>query len=422
MKKVGRNDTCPCGSGKKYKHCCMGNKKFDNKAITTDNFGGKDPKHLSGINIEQEIQEVLRMGMLSDFVFENPKKDGKERCDVIILFDTTIVIFQIKSTSKPEKHSQKIIDEGIKQLNGAYRFIKRGGLTELENERQGKINLKIEQIKHVLGIVVPSAGDCEYYGSTLRTNRNGCFVHLIDDVNLKEIIKNLDTPPDFIEYLIKREKFLTDYPNVLASELDLLGIFISYGHSFRLPNGPKPPDKIYLTGFWIDESENIKKIIEERDENNKISYFYDYILDQVHLSEEPDYIKGATEMSKFNRLERRAIGQKIYDLWRSSININNDTSGGVNFRNTDTVFYILFSKLGPYKRQDKLIYLASKAKYKLKAKKVIGIATEIQLNNPLSKPYSFNFFVLESSWKYDKLLESHEDTLKIKENIDLSDF
>ena len=22
-KKIGRNDLCPCGSGKKYKHCCM---------------------------------------------------------------------------------------------------------------------------------------------------------------------------------------------------------------------------------------------------------------------------------------------------------------------------------------------------------------------------------------------------------------
>ena len=21
-KKIGRNDKCPCGSGKKYKHCC----------------------------------------------------------------------------------------------------------------------------------------------------------------------------------------------------------------------------------------------------------------------------------------------------------------------------------------------------------------------------------------------------------------
>ena len=23
-KKVGRNDPCPCGSGKKYKKCCLG--------------------------------------------------------------------------------------------------------------------------------------------------------------------------------------------------------------------------------------------------------------------------------------------------------------------------------------------------------------------------------------------------------------
>ncbi|MCK4891323.1 MAG: SEC-C domain-containing protein [Candidatus Pacebacteria bacterium] len=24
VKKIGRNDPCPCGSGKKYKKCCMG--------------------------------------------------------------------------------------------------------------------------------------------------------------------------------------------------------------------------------------------------------------------------------------------------------------------------------------------------------------------------------------------------------------
>jgi hypothetical protein len=27
MKKVGRNDPCPCGSGKKYKKCCMNSLK-----------------------------------------------------------------------------------------------------------------------------------------------------------------------------------------------------------------------------------------------------------------------------------------------------------------------------------------------------------------------------------------------------------
>ncbi|MCE2482866.1 MAG: SEC-C domain-containing protein [Alphaproteobacteria bacterium] len=23
-RKIGRNDPCPCGSGRKYKHCCLG--------------------------------------------------------------------------------------------------------------------------------------------------------------------------------------------------------------------------------------------------------------------------------------------------------------------------------------------------------------------------------------------------------------
>jgi hypothetical protein len=26
MAKIGRNEPCPCGSGKKYKHCCQGKK------------------------------------------------------------------------------------------------------------------------------------------------------------------------------------------------------------------------------------------------------------------------------------------------------------------------------------------------------------------------------------------------------------
>jgi len=34
MSKIGRNDPCPCGSGKKYKHCCIG--KYDN----VDPIGG----------------------------------------------------------------------------------------------------------------------------------------------------------------------------------------------------------------------------------------------------------------------------------------------------------------------------------------------------------------------------------------------
>ena len=48
MKKIGRNDPCPCRSGKKYKHCCQ--------------VSGEVPiakTHLSDVSVPQVIQGAL---------------------------------------------------------------------------------------------------------------------------------------------------------------------------------------------------------------------------------------------------------------------------------------------------------------------------------------------------------------------------
>lgn len=31
--KIGRNDLCPCGSGKKYKKCCLSSSKYENLVV-----------------------------------------------------------------------------------------------------------------------------------------------------------------------------------------------------------------------------------------------------------------------------------------------------------------------------------------------------------------------------------------------------
>lgn len=36
MPEIGRNDPCPCGSGKKYKHCCMEKEREEKMAKYTD--------------------------------------------------------------------------------------------------------------------------------------------------------------------------------------------------------------------------------------------------------------------------------------------------------------------------------------------------------------------------------------------------
>ncbi len=43
--RISRNDPCPCGSGKKFKHCCLRNSSPDDTGLTS---GGKQPKYPIG--------------------------------------------------------------------------------------------------------------------------------------------------------------------------------------------------------------------------------------------------------------------------------------------------------------------------------------------------------------------------------------
>ena len=42
-RKVSRNDPCPCGSGKKYKNCCL-QKNNDREIVSLSNISKKDVK------------------------------------------------------------------------------------------------------------------------------------------------------------------------------------------------------------------------------------------------------------------------------------------------------------------------------------------------------------------------------------------
>lgn len=36
MTKIGRNEPCPCGSGKKYKYCCRNKKQLNKPIVALD--------------------------------------------------------------------------------------------------------------------------------------------------------------------------------------------------------------------------------------------------------------------------------------------------------------------------------------------------------------------------------------------------
>ena len=65
QKPPGRNDPCPCGSGKEYKKCCLGKLEIDK------------PRGVNAISLVSEAAEAFENGALSrarqlvDKVFEH---------------------------------------------------------------------------------------------------------------------------------------------------------------------------------------------------------------------------------------------------------------------------------------------------------------------------------------------------------------
>lgn len=91
--KTGRNDPCPCGSGLKYKKCCLGGKKLQSKNLKEIyaqkyNIRLKEKAHVKGIKraghlvlkalslVEAEIRPGITTDSINSFVHEFTIKNG----------------------------------------------------------------------------------------------------------------------------------------------------------------------------------------------------------------------------------------------------------------------------------------------------------------------------------------------------------
>ena len=87
MKKTKRNDPCPCGSGKKYKKCCLLQQTSDQAFSWTDNDGihfaapgsPSSPEQLE--KMTEEYQKQIRNSPLWD---EMVQKYGKEKAQKLL--------------------------------------------------------------------------------------------------------------------------------------------------------------------------------------------------------------------------------------------------------------------------------------------------------------------------------------------------
>lgn len=94
-KKVGRNDPCPCGSGKKYKNCCM--KKEQEQTAAKYTPSGKRKFKAKVLKVEDKSLDVF--GRSATIQQAPGKSDTLEK----LKFRMTQSDFRKKETEKPIK-------------------------------------------------------------------------------------------------------------------------------------------------------------------------------------------------------------------------------------------------------------------------------------------------------------------------------
>lgn len=80
MQKAGRNDPCPCGSGKKFKKCCE-SKMIRGKFLATkiDTKAATPPSRLTGLFRARLEGEMPTMDSLKSRVTRTPKEEPPKK-------------------------------------------------------------------------------------------------------------------------------------------------------------------------------------------------------------------------------------------------------------------------------------------------------------------------------------------------------
>ena len=73
--KINRNDTCTCGSGKKYKHCC-----YDKKFSLTDEGKNKGLRYYASILLIIGFLYVTAYGIYEFYQEDRPEMEAY-KCD-----------------------------------------------------------------------------------------------------------------------------------------------------------------------------------------------------------------------------------------------------------------------------------------------------------------------------------------------------
>jgi hypothetical protein len=327
-------------------------------------------------NSERLLARLARKTFLSTWSFPNVfraerrKHDtiSKEVCDLLVVFENDVLIFSDKDCMFPvggtldvrwARWYRRAIEKSAAQLHGAARVILSSEPLFLDVDLKIPFPLRLPDPAYVrvhrILVANGASEQCrlELGGSgTLmlrpvlvggdhtkpaveggvpfavgRVSANQPFVHILDDMSLPLLLENLDTAPDFINYLTKKEQLISSGGlDFAAGEEALLGVFLGQvgedgAHGFvPAASGPLNLDERRWHGF-LRSRERAAKLLADR-----VSYLWDHVTERFaqHFRDgTADHLTHTTAVeqalilqffARENRTRRRIMAQTLLDM------------------------------------------------------------------------------------------------------------
>lgn len=418
--KIGRNHPCPCGSGKKYKKCCLDKDRNEPKS---DLKFDKHYLQLKGKNAEEFVFSLAQKSFLTDWCYLNPElPNKKELCDILVIFGDIAIIWQIKDLKKGKngKYSKSKVEKNLKQIMGAKRSLFE--LKEkiiLKNPRRGEEEFDPKSINEIY-LISALVGEGEDYFEFIKKIK-GKTIHVLNREGTEILLNELDTISDFIDYLREKESLISSDTEITLSggEEELLGYYLIKGRSFD--ELKKPNCVMIQEGFWKNLQRRAEYIAKK--EEDKISYFWDFLIDKAHLSKNKNYELVAREMARLNRFERRIRSKTFFEGQAKASLEKSNNFYKRNLVEEGITYCFVYAKTKDRNiRKNMLaeVCFATRDHFK-DNQRVLGIATEMDL----LLAHSFEFCLLDfPKWteKEQKIAGEIKERLGIFKNLQMFRF
>jgi hypothetical protein len=295
-----------------------------------------DAAPTEGIGItetERYLNRLARRSFLSLWSYPGPYRsqragvggDGKELCDLLVVFENHVLIFSDKDCEFPDladeglawrRWYKRAILKSAEQIWGAERWVRdhpdrlfldractrpfpidlpdpatiRFHRIVVAHDTTGRRKRRIggtgsllidPEIVGDMHLLPPADGGRLFALGNINPDKG--YVHVLDDASLGRVMRALDTIPEFVNYLTRKETFiLSGRLRGAFGEEDLLGYYLKNtnedgDHDFPVPHGA---EKIVLEeGHWADmirRPEYRRKLTADR-----ISYAWDEIIENI---------------------------------------------------------------------------------------------------------------------------------------------